>query len=72
MPAGYLPVLNRLLHESGLRPGELDAAHVIVGFGDDGTIAVHLAYLPAQRDIAFLVPSDLLSDEERGRGSTSG
>jgi len=69
MPAGYLPELDRLLHESGLRPGELDAAHVVLGLDADGRTAVHLAYLPAQRDITFLTPWDLLSDQERNRGS---
>jgi hypothetical protein len=74
MPRGYLPQLNRLLRTSGVRRvGHLhqlsSVAHWTLCRGRDGRIAVHLAYVPAYRPVATLMPWDLLSDEERRRDS---
>ncbi|PAZ17575.1 hypothetical protein CLM62_02335 [Streptomyces sp. SA15] len=68
MPGGYMPQLDRLLRASAIRLGEVDVAHWILCRDHDGRSVVHLAYVPASQGITALMPWDLLSAEEQGRG----
>jgi hypothetical protein len=71
MPGGYMAELDAILRSRGIRLGGTDIAHWILCRDGDQT-AVHLAYISADREVPVLMPWDLLSDEERRRGSRIG
>lgn len=62
MAGGWESYLDELLHATGIRLGERDLAHWILGREPGGgATVVSLAYLPAAADSAPLVPVDLLA-----------
>jgi hypothetical protein len=69
MPDGYIPALSALVDGFGITPGKIDLAHWILGCASDTDTVAHLAFIPATRDLTFMVPWDLLSPAERARGS---
>lgn len=71
LPSGYLATLDGLLRLRGIRPGETDIAHWILGSDDDRTVA-HLAFVAADRSVTAVLPWDLLTDEERRGGHETG
>jgi hypothetical protein len=73
-PDGYLPVLSRFVHDFGIRPGQYDLAHWILGHDParKPSWSAQLTYVPANRNIITMYPWDLLSPEEQSHGSLSG
>lgn len=72
MPRGYLTALDGIMRGFGIRPGRNDLAHwILCRDEDDGGTVAHLCYVPSTRDVTALMPWDLLSAEERERGTKS-
>lgn len=71
MPEGYLTTLDTLLSARGIRLGDTDIAHWILGREGERTVA-HLTYVAADRSLPALMPWDLLSEAERAGGHQTG
>lgn len=61
MPGGYVAELRSLADRFGLLPRRLDLAHWVIGRGPGGGAVAHLAFLPADGEVAPHYPGALVA-----------